>query len=291
MIVAVIGMVLFVLLIPAIWVGRGVVDDYVATLAANAHDPLQQAADATAQLRGGMGSMRDGVDQLGQQTDSAVQGGTIENRLADRLITLLDTSVGPAYVQLRESYVALRERLRAAQDAATAVRRLLPGLPLPSLPTDEVAALDTQLQGLDTSIRQMRTDLSSGTLPDNVPGVEALRRVSDTVRDLDARFDALVTRVDDLQARIAQAQVQVDAAQATLERATTIVAVVLTLLCLYLVGLHAALFAFGRTLRRPTIAQGGIVVQPQPLVTNPIAPAPAPAAAPAAATTSTPGAR
>ncbi|HTD76021.1 MAG TPA: hypothetical protein VK898_00185, partial [Chloroflexota bacterium] len=127
MIVAVIGMVLFVLLIPAIWVGRGVVDDYVATLAANAHDPLQQAADATAQLRGGMSSMRDGVDQLGQQTDSAVQGGTIENRLADRLITLLDTSVGPAYVQLRESYVALRERLRAAQDAATAVRRLLPG--------------------------------------------------------------------------------------------------------------------------------------------------------------------
>jgi hypothetical protein len=282
MIVGVVGIVVSLLLLPAIWIGRAAVDDQIVSVANSVRDPLQQAAQSTAQVHESLTTIQSNLDQVGGQADSAAQSGAIEQQLAQRLLNVIDQTVGPAYVRLRDAYLNLRDRIVAATQAATALRQLLPGLTasVPTLPTDDLSAIDAQLQTMDATLRQLRADLQAGSLPDNTPGVNVVRRIDDGIQAVNTAVGTVSQRVDNLQSRTQQLLDQVDQAQANVERVLTYVAVGLSLLSVYLVLLHTALFAYGRQLRRPTETAGTqALAEPMP---QPAAPAPS------AATHSTP---
>jgi uncharacterized phage infection (PIP) family protein YhgE len=245
----VVGMVASLLVIPAIWVVRNVADDYVATLASNVSQPLDQASATSAEFRDRLAGVRGALGQVGQQADGAAARGSIEKQAADRLLGVLD-QIQPEYVRLREAYTTIRERLIAASQAFEAIKRLLPGLQLPDMPTEQLASIDTQLQMLDASLREIRSDLAGGSLPDNVPGVAALRQVGETIRGVDARLGEVVTTANNIEARIAQIRGQLNQALERLNQIILRVAIGLSVLCIYVAVLHGALFAYGRVLRR-----------------------------------------
>jgi hypothetical protein len=279
MIVGVIGIVICVLLIPAVWVGRSVVNDSVAQVVAQVEAPLQEAHATSGEFRSRIGNIRDTLSPLSQQADTAAQRGAVETQLADRLLQAIDDTIGPQYVRLREAYVGIREKLTGVSRLFDTLRRFVPDLPM--LPADELSNMDTSLQSLDSSLRQVRADLVSGSLPDNLPGVEAMRKVGDGIRSVDTRLGNLDTTAGNIEARIVQMQNQVIQAQTTVDHMLTTLAAVLSLVFIYLAGLHGALFAYGRTLRMR------IEETPRPIISTlpPTQPEPVPAAQPTTLTT------
>jgi hypothetical protein len=277
MIVGVIGLVISVLLIPAVWVGRAAVDDQVTALTASVREPLQQADDSAGQVSSRIGTIRGALGQVANltQTGTGSTGG-LEKGLSQRLLSLIDDTIGPAYQQLRDAYISMKERLSQTSRAVAVLQRVVPQVSLPALPTDDLASLDSQIQELDANLRQMRSDLTAGILPDNVPGVDTLRKIDDGVQKVDAGFAGMVQRVDNIQARVAMLRNQVDQAEAAFDRVSIIVAAVLSLFCLYLGLLHLVLFAYGRQLRETSTAPP--VVNPVPETVPPPTP-PAPTAA------------
>jgi uncharacterized phage infection (PIP) family protein YhgE len=249
MVVGVIGIVISVLLIAAVWVGHAFVNDQITTLAAQVREPLQQAQASTTDARTRVQNVQ---GTLNQMTDAVRNGSdSVEQQLATRLLSLVD-QISPEYQRLRQAYLSIRDAVVAANQLVTTLQRVFPSFPQPNLlPADQLAQLDQQLQTFDANLQQIRADLTAGTLPDNLPGVELLRRVSDGVNRADQTLDSVLTLINNLDARIQQMQAQVDQTQAAAQRAVTIIAIVLTLGCLYVAALHTALFAYGRSLRRP----------------------------------------
>lgn len=277
MIVGVAGIVISVLFVPAVWVGRNAAIGYAADVTDQVSSTLQQVQDASGQFRGDVETLRGPLEQVVGQTDTAAASGPLEQQAATRLLGIIDQSIGPAYTRVRDAYVNLREKVAAASQAAALVQRLVPGVTLPTLPTDQLTSVDSQLQDMDTAIRQARTDLVAGTLPDALPGIETLRRLGDGLRTVEGRLGTLSSTADDLAARAGQMQVSLKQAQASLETTLNIVAVVLTVLFADLAALNVGLFVFGREMRRR--APAPVAVAPPLPIEPQAAPVPEPSGA------------
>jgi hypothetical protein len=268
MILGVIGIIISLVLIPVVWVGRSVANDTVGQVVVEVQTPLQEAQTVSGQFRGRIENIRGTLSPLTQEVDTEAQRGPVETQLADRLLQALDNTIGPQYVALREAYVSMREKLVGVSRFFDVLRRFFPNLPM--LPNDALSDLNTSLQALNSSLVQVRTDLVSGSLPDNTPGVEAMRKVGDGIRAVDGRLGNLETTANTIESRIGQMQDQVLQVQRTIDQILTIVSSVLSLVFIYFALLHGALFAYGRTLRRP------IAESPRPIVTAPPPPQPEP---------------
>jgi hypothetical protein len=213
--------------------------------------PLQQVEESTATVSMRLADVRSGLDQMVQRAQSG--GGPLERQLADQLLALVDQTIGPRYDRLRSAYVDLRDRVTVAAQALASLQRVVPFIQLPSLPLENLTALDNQLQEFDTNLQQMRASLSAGVLPATLPGVDALRGVAAQAQQMSGAVDTMAGYVDNLQARAAQGIAQVDATQAAAEQVLTVLASALTIVCVYMALLHAAVFAFGRMLRQPVV--------------------------------------
>jgi hypothetical protein len=264
-IVGIIGLVVSLLCVPAIWIGRAAAIDYATSATVQATAALQQVQDASTGLRGDIDTLRGPIQQVAGQADAGAASGPVEQQASARLLGLIDQTIGPAYVRLRDAYVNIRDKLSAAAQAAAVLQRLVPALSLPSLPTDDLATVDTQLQVMDESIRTARSDLAAGSLPDAIPGVQTLRGVGDAMRSADARLGTMSTTAGNVAARAQLMQVALLQARASFEQTLNIVAIVLTVFSVNLAVLNTGLFAYGRELRRRT-AVTPVASQPAPRV-------------------------
>jgi hypothetical protein len=228
MVIGVIGILSSLMLIPAIWMGHNMLDQQISSLATQVRTPLQQAADSAGIVHDRLQTLRTNIDELP----------------TSELVARIDESVGPRYQQVKDAYLQMRDRLVAGAQAAATLRQLVPWVPLPqlSLPLDDLTSIDQAFARFDTSLQQIRAGLSDG------------------VQQLDDALDAITARVDDVATRAQQAMAQVDEMQATLEGSITAIATVLTVLCVYGAALHAALFAYGRSLSQ----RSSSVQQPLP---------------------------
>jgi hypothetical protein len=275
MTIGVAGIVVSLLFIPAIWVGRGAAIGYAADAADQVTASLQQVQDTTAQFHADVDSFRAPLEQVVGETDSMATTGPLEQQASTRLLGVIDQTIGPAYARVRETYVNVREKVAGAAQAAANLQRLVPGLSLPTPPTEEIVALDSQLQAMDAGLREARDDLVAGALPSAVPGVDTLRKVDDGLRTVDARLNTLATTADDISTRAQEMQVAVRQGEGYFENAMSVLAIILTLLCADLASLNAGLFVYGRELRRSS-APAPIAVAAAPPVTSELIPAAAP---------------
>ena len=230
-IVGVVGFVACLLLIPGIWVGRSVALQWVTELTSAVSVPLQQVENGSAEFQDRITALQQGLNQVAGEAGGAAARASVESQLADRLLDTLDQTINPAYVRVREAYVALRERLASATQAANRLQRLVPGSNLPTLPLEDFANIDRQLQDMDATLRGLRAELQAGRLPDAVPQVDTLRRVDAGMREVGTGLESLKTRVNDIAVRAQQVEVRIAEVQASIDRGLTLAAAVLTLLC------------------------------------------------------------
>jgi methyl-accepting chemotaxis protein len=243
MILGVIGIVINLALIPVIWIGHAALDDAIVAVAETATTPLQEATQATSDLSSTVQQVRERVQRASAQASQAAQSDNVGAQVGQQLAAALDDVLGPEYVRLRESYTALRERVATAVSGTQRLRRILPIGPQPDLPVAELAALDQNLMQVDATLRQLR----SGELPNNGQLVSgAVARVAQGLQTVDAAIGQVSQRIDGVQARLIQAQATVEQTESAARTVSVVAAIVFTVLCLYGVLLHAALFVSSR---------------------------------------------
>jgi hypothetical protein len=247
MILGVIGIVVSLVLVPLVWIGRNAADDAINAVSETIVTPLSQANQATSDLLASLQQMQDRLQQASTQADQAAQTGAIGLAVGQRLTTALDDLVGPEYVRMRESYIALRERVTTAATTLQRLQRIMPLAPQPDLPIAELQAIDQNLTQIDTTLRQLRSgdlELSNGG-----PGSAALTRVAQGLRTTEGAVSNVSDRAAMVDARLTKAQETVQQTTQTAHTITLVAALVATLVCLYGALLHLALYASSRAWR------------------------------------------
>ena len=206
-----------------------------------------QAEEALGELRGNVDALRNRIREVGQQVTTVADRGTIDQQAADRLVALLDSTLGTEYARLREAYISMRERLRSLAETRDRVQRLLRGFP--SSPT-------AQRRAGDRRPGSPGDGLGSATVARQPRGGHParhhfLRQVAAGLEQLDQRLGVLLAVFDRIDTRLDEVQVALDTAEARLQMYVNIAAIALTLLFLYGALLHAALIAAGRSWWRP----------------------------------------
>src|SRR4051794_544130 len=252
---AVVGGVVCVVLILAIWLGRGALVGSINDLGATVDSGFSRAQAAAAQVTdridaaaGAAGAVATSANELAANPappPAAMSG------LAEKVGRLAD-----AYRTVRTRYADVRENVTNAVTAVQRVTRFVPGVQAPEGAGDRISAIDTKLQSIDDTITgifpSLETAGPTGTVASSV--AQGASRAQSVLTDASASVAALAASIDQLDARATNAT-------DTLRTVVTIGAVLLTLVLLWVLLLNVALWQLGRRMVRET---GPAVESPQP---------------------------
>jgi uncharacterized protein YoxC len=243
---AVVGIIVSLALVVGVWIGRGAVNERVGLIVGAIDTHVERAASTLDELTIRIDGLHSRVQQLQARAERLAQDGALDGQAVDALATAIERELGDDLQRLRETYVALRERVEAGVDSVQRARRFLPFIPLPDMPTDLLQGFDQRMQELDASLQELRATLDAREGPIN----EIASRVAGRLGQLDERIGALSALVGSLQSRLAEIRSTLQAAEATARYWVTVVTVVLTVLFVYGGLLHLSLFAHGRAWMR-----------------------------------------
>ena len=143
------------------------------------------------------------IDDFIANVSAITPGANIPPALAARAATVADR-----YDAVRNQFAELRARVESGLETVRQVARLVPFIDLPTLPTEELAALDARLQQFDDSVSRLReAGVASVAVERVVEGATNLRGTIDQVADLG---DRIQTRLDEAQQRLDQANSRLD---------------------------------------------------------------------------------
>lgn len=164
---------------------------------------------------------------------SAVTPGTnIPPALAERAAAVADR-----YDAVRNQFAELRARVETGLETVRQVARLVPFIDLPTLPTDELAALDARLQQFDDSVSRLR---EAGVAS------AARERIIEGATNLRGAIDQVAALGDRIQTRLDEAQQRLDQANARLDGFLWILTIVLLLLIVYIAILNGLVIWLAR---------------------------------------------
>ncbi len=245
-IAGIVGIVVCAILIVLVWIGLGTVGSKVNDLAAGVNAGFNRATDAAATVAGNLDAAAVSAGSIG--TDASAIAASVPTpdavtKLSNRLGGFVD-----GYRDLRVRYGALRENVTGAVSSLQNVARFVPGLDVPDQPVDALAAVDAKLQSIDDSITSTWQALQGGD-----------PRVAGTaVAAAGARLQTVLTEasaaVRTLNDRIVAGQTRANAATDQLRTILLIVALVISLLLLWVLALNVALWQLGRHWKREAVA-------------------------------------
>jgi prefoldin subunit 5 len=242
MVVGTIGIVLSLAMIVVVWMGRGVVNEELASFIAPIDRGLERAETALGEVEGRLQKMQGGVAQVNATAERLGQTHPVDPRVADAMVDVIERTLGDEYVAIREAYVTVRERTVAALERIEQLSLRFPRLPVPQLPVEELEAIDERLRELDALLRNLRSVIGSV----QVPGSELMQRIGTVTQQIETRIGTLASRVNGLESRLDQGQMTLARTQSTLEGWVTQVAIALTGICLYSALLHLSLVLLSR---------------------------------------------
>jgi uncharacterized protein involved in exopolysaccharide biosynthesis len=239
MVIAVLGVVLSLLLAGGVWLVRPEVEERVDAVIAAGQDALGKAGELVVSVNEGVGQASARAAEVEAQANEVAQNGPLEQLLA-ALRSRIEDLIGTPYQDVRSRYAAFRERVFAVADALDRLDKALPGVELPGVVIDAFESIDQRLVEFDTRVSGLSARLDELAEPRIAPEVAQI--ASEVQAELDAvqdRLAAVGESIDAAEARLAQ--LEEDVAQWL-----TIGSVVVTILGLYLAGLHVLLFRQGQ---------------------------------------------
>lgn len=248
MVVGVLGAVVCLLAVGAIWVGHSAAQAQAAAIVAAVDGPLGQAVGGLGAAETSLDGLRARVSALTVRAEQVAGNPAVEEQARAELLMMIDQQVGA-------DYIALRERYRAAREQATAVLTVRDRLALPFLRrssdglVERATNVDAQLQALDERLAGLRSGLESRSLPLNEAAARLAGQAGELERRLSGFGETLSAYGDDLDA----ARASLPELGASIAQAITWGAVVLSLVALYSLLLHIALFLLGRIWAREEV--------------------------------------
>lgn len=242
MVVGLLGAVVCLLMVGAIWVGHSTAQAQAAALIAAIDGPLGQASGALGAAETRLSGLERRVGALKARAEQLAANPALEEQARAELLAIADREIGTDYAALRERYLAARDQAAAV----LTVRDRLTALPFLHRPSDglveRVASVDAQLQALDESLAGLRSSLESRNLSLN----ETAARLTTRAEDVEARLSGYGESLAAYTEALETAQARLPDFSASIAGVITWTAVALTLAALYGVILHVALFLLGR---------------------------------------------
>ncbi len=234
------GILLSLVLVFGTWYVRSTIDGLSTQLAATVDGGLNQADERLGQAAARIDQSHERVQGM-EATAAQLGSGERGQAAAAQLGAAIDRELGPTASAIREAYAGLAARIASVQDLLGTLDRL-PFVDLPELQTTQLQALDTRLREINDDLQSARQSLDDQGLPLGTLGerlAEPLGRLNTRIGELQTSIDGLRTEVEGVRQTVAQVQ-------ATVMQITTWIAIGLTLVLLWNVLLHLMLLLRGR---------------------------------------------
>jgi chromosome segregation ATPase len=243
MVVGVLGALVCLAIVPAAWVAHGAAQTEARALIDTVDGALAGAATQLATAETAVRAVRSRLDVLRTRAEAVAADTGADEQARTELRALLDRVSGIDYQTVRTAYVGAR-----AQAVATlALLQSFSWIPGVRAPSDEVlqqaAQIDAQIQAIDVELTALRSALVGTELSLS----QAATRVAERANALDQQVAALDTTIVAYTTLVNDARARLPEIAATIARIITGLAIVLTLVGLYGVVLHVALFLLGRS--------------------------------------------
>ncbi len=234
------GFVVCLVLVLGVWLGRAwavtQVDGVVGSLDAG----LMRAGAAATEASGEIDKVAAGMGDVASVADQAANGSiTVPPEVSQAIGTRL-SAAADRYRSFRAAYGNLREQVVSVVDTLQSIDRFIPGISVPQGPIDALANLDERVQALDSSVTELVT-LANGAGTGRDAAAQLASQAADTQATL-TDASSLVQSVTDTTDAL---QREVNDAGSTANLLFTIIAIVFTLVILYVAALNVALWALG----------------------------------------------
>jgi hypothetical protein len=199
----VVGLVVCAVLAIGVLIAHGWISDAVGGVFETADRQIERGSTIVELASDRVQERVTDIDDFIANVSAITPGANIPPALAARAATVADR-----YDAVRNQFAELRARVESGLETVRQVARLVPFIELPTLPTEELAALDARLQQFDDSVGRLReAGVASVAVERVVEGATNLRGAIDQVADLG---DRIQTRLDEAQQRLDQANSRLD---------------------------------------------------------------------------------
>jgi hypothetical protein len=241
--VGVIGVVVSLALVVAVLLGRGWAVDRTDEAANTVNGALAQgvtlidtASGRVSEVSGRLGAVVDASSALATNPNPAPG---LSAALTAQLQPIQDK-----YIALRSAYTNVKTTVVSAFDRLQTLDRLLPFISIPQGPVDTLTALDAKFQDIDAKVSDLFTTPGSGAVNAIAAGIAT------RATNLQSSLENVTTTLDDVSARVTTLQSNVQTKADQVKLMTTLAAIVLMLLFVYLAFLHVVLFRASSRYRR-----------------------------------------
>lgn len=202
----------------------GSIDRTLATGDAAFARAVETADEATTGLQAAVGELDALVTSLGEASGDAPLPPAVAARVA---------AASERYLEIREGYVAVRDRVQGAVARAQAVDELLPFIDLPDEPAGPLARLDDRLGAFDAALASLRTaDIRAA----------AAAEVQGAVSNVQTAVSEVADVAEGVRDGVVAVRAEVDAAGSTIQTVLWIATLIIVLLLAYVAALHLAIF-------------------------------------------------
>lgn len=201
---------------------------------------LGDAQDVTGTLRARVASIESTLQAAANQSE-------LDTAISERVNATLDAEVRPQYNALRDTYGDVREVVGTALGVYEGSRRLLFFAPVPDLPTERLREIDRTLVALDDRLTVLNDTLAT---PGAIPVGGLVGELASISAQANERVSALDAQVQGYRQQVSEVREQVAGVQAQANTTLVLVALLLTLLLLWVAVLHAGMYLHALRLYR-----------------------------------------
>jgi hypothetical protein len=249
-IAGIVGIVICLLIIVAVWFGLGTVSQAVNDLGTSVNSGFDRAITATDRVAAGLDNAAATIDQMRADAVELASTASPDTPRLDALQARLG-QFADAYRDLRVRYAEARENVVTLTTSVQRVAAFIPGVRVPEGAGDRLKAVDDKLQAIDAAIVSTWT-----TVADAQPGKAVADALAGRATPVKDALTSASTAITDLSTNLQGVQARADSTVDAIRTILLIAAVALTILFVWVLALNIALWLLGRTWERENRAAG-----------------------------------
>lgn len=240
-VLGVIGIVVCLVVAVGVWVVRPAVTDKVNEIVAIGTEGLAKADDLAVVASDRLTTVSDRLANIQGTLDTVATSTLIDTAVGQAIRDAVSGFTSGPYAELRSSFAGLRERVVTLSGVVQRLDAAIPGIELPGIVTDAVDDVDARLTQLDQTVASVDSIAGNG-----VTSKEQVTQLSSQVGEINDVIGAVVPGLETARAQIADAQARLDNASEKSNSLISLLAVVVTIIFIYLALLHVLLYKQGR---------------------------------------------
>ncbi len=240
----IVGVVVCVLIIVAVWFGLGTVSRAVDDLGSDVAAAFDRAITATDAVAGRLDETVIAIDSVRADAAELAASRTPDLPRLSNLQARLG-QISDRYLEARVRYAEARETVVGVMTTLQQIARIIPGTKVPEGAGDTLAAVDAKIRAIDEAIVSTGTSLAAADPGEAVAVALAARTtpLKDAISSGAAAVHGLSADLDGLQAK----------AESTIDNIRSILllaAIALSVLFIWVLALNIALWVLGRAWER-----------------------------------------